>query len=212
MEPILRQLLQSSDTYHQKYNSAWVAPVQNAVCARWLAGFKMAARVREELTSLRRWLLLPLPRSSCCRWLSRQSLMSQPWAGLLWKLCVLCRCWWWLHWKQSLFVRESGLKLEPGYLLVITTKAINFLLQSCPGRESQNWCVLPAEVAVQGGILSCSVFLLEMLHNEYNKSWFITMHDHIHVISCAHTRLWLHIRACWVAVKGAGLQCRRASA
>lgn len=121
----------------------------------------MAARVREELTSLRRWLLLPLPRSSCCRWLSRQSLMSQPWAGLLWKLCVLCRCWWWLYWKQSLFVRESGLTLEPGYLLVITTKAINFLLYSCPGRESQNWSVLLAEVVVQGGILFCSVFLLD---------------------------------------------------
>ncbi len=87
--PKWRQFLQSSDAYCQKYNSAWVALAQNAVCARWLAGFKMAARVREELTSLRRWLLLPLPRSSCCRWLSSQSLMSQPWAGLPSKLCSL---------------------------------------------------------------------------------------------------------------------------
>lgn len=32
-------------------------------------------------------------------------------------------------------MRESGLTLEPGYLLVITTKAINFPLRSCPGKE-----------------------------------------------------------------------------
>ncbi len=32
-------------------------------------------------------------------------------------------------------MRESGLTLEPGYLLVITTKAINFPLRSCFGKE-----------------------------------------------------------------------------
>lgn len=34
-------------------------------------------------------------------------------------------------------MRESGLTLEPGYLLVITSKAINFPLCSCPGRERE---------------------------------------------------------------------------
>ncbi len=89
MQPKLRQLLPSSDAYCQKYNSAWVALTENAVLCQVTGWIQMAARVREELTSLRRWLLLPLPHSSCCRWLSRQSLMSQPWAGLPWKLCSL---------------------------------------------------------------------------------------------------------------------------
>lgn len=184
MQPELRQLLQSGDVFCQKYNSPRVALAQNAVCARWLAGFKMAARVREELTSLRRWLLLPLPRSG---WLSRQSLMSQPWAGLPSKLRVLCQFWCsWLHWKQSLFVRQSGLTLEPGYLLVITTKAINFPLPSCPGKDRvrpdvcDNKLKLRLKVAYR---LIQFVFFTRLLHDEYNKSWFIT----VHVIS----RIWL---------------------